>query len=300
MVKLREIKNSRNEKVRELYKKLVEGVREVLARADWREFLDFLARFHRYSPANVALILAQKPNAAWVAGLRTWNGLGRRVRKGEKGIAIFAPNIRKVRAREIDPETGEEREVERERLFGFRVVYVFDVSQTEGRPLPEVPQLRGEVRGDEEAARELFEKLMAASPVPVGWADLGMSTRGIYIPTKRRIFLSNRLRRASWGLKLRVLLHELAHALTFALGLVPDGLKYTAGGGDGYARCEAIAEGAAYIAARLMGVDTYGMSTEYIAGYVQEVEKLLEWGEAAQAVARKLVGLAEAAGKQAA
>jgi len=100
LMRLRELRNSKNEKVRELYNTLVEGVREILGRADWRAFLDFLARFHKYSPANVIMILAQKPDATLVAGIKTWNGLGRRVRKGEKGIAIFAPTIRKVKVRE--------------------------------------------------------------------------------------------------------------------------------------------------------------------------------------------------------
>jgi antirestriction protein ArdC len=289
-MRLRELRNSKNEKVRELYHTLVEGVREVLARADWRVFLDFLARFRRYSPANVALILAQCPGATWVAGLKTWNSLGRRVKRGEKGIAIFAPTLRKVRMRETDPETGEVREREEERLVGFHVTHVFDVSQTEGKPLPEAPRLRGEVRGDEEAARELFARLLAASPVPVEWAALDVDTRGLYVPAARRIYLARALERASWALKVRVLLHELAHALAFAMKV--DGLGYRTVGGEGYARGEAIAEGAAYIAARLLGVDTLGMSTEYITGYVRQVEKLLEWAEAVHKVAEALVALA--------
>ncbi len=291
-MKLRELRNSKNEKVRELYSKLVEGVKEVLARADWREFLDFLARFRKYSPANTALILLQKPDATRVAGLKTWNSLGRRVKRGEKGIAIFAPTLRKVRVRETDPETGEEREHEEERLVGFHVTHMFDVSQTEGKPLPEAPRLRGEVRGDEEAARELFGRLLAASPVPVEWATLDVDTRGLYVPAARRIYLARALERASWTLKVRVLLHELAHALAFAMKL--DGLEYRTVGGEGYARGEAIAEGAAYIAARLLGVDTFGMSTEYIAAYVRQTEKLFDWAEAVQKVAEALVSLAEA------
>ncbi|MBC7105181.1 MAG: hypothetical protein H5T97_04520, partial [Firmicutes bacterium] len=166
-MRLREIRNSKNEKVRELYNTLVEGVREVLARADWRAFLDFLTRFRKYSPANAALILIQKPDATWVAGIKTWNSLGRRVKRGEKGIAIFAPTLRKVRVRETDPETGDVREREEERLVGFHVTHVFDVSQTEGKPLPEPPRLRGTVECGGADAEALFGRLLAASPVPV-------------------------------------------------------------------------------------------------------------------------------------
>lgn len=303
-MKLRDLRNSRNEKVRELYNRLIEGVREVLGRADWREFLDFLARFHRYSPANVMMILTQKPDATLVAGLKTWNSLGRKVKKGEKGIAIFAPTLRKVRVQveEADPETGEVRLVEREeeRLVGFHVTHVFDVSQTEGKPLPEAPRMRGEVKGDEDRARELYQKLIATSPVPVrDGCVLEIGVLGEYNPFSREIRLSRKLEGMSWPTRVRTLLHELAHALAFRMGI--DRMEYRTVGGDGYARGEAIAEGAAYIAAKLLGFDTEGMSCEYIAGYVRQAEKLFEWAEAVQAVARALVEMAEmAVGREAA
>ena len=295
-MKLEKLAKAKDQRVRELYDRLVEGVRAVLDRADWKAYLDMLARFHNYSPANVALILAQYPHATRVAGIKTWNSLGRRVRPGERGIKIFAPTIRKVtvRVEEVDPETGETRVVEREeeRLVGFHVTHVWDVSQTEGRPLPE-PEFRHWVcEGSEKKARELYYRLLAASPVPVReGCILRPGVLGVYNSNLQEIHLSCKLGDMPWPNGVRTLLHELAHALAHRLGV--DSIKHILFTPDGYARGEAIAEGAAYVAARLMGLDTFGMSTEYIAWYVRDAERLLVWAEAVQRVANALVELVE-------
>src|SRR5215207_8039177 len=100
----------------------------------FRAYLSAQARFHQYSFGNVLLILAQKPDATRVAGYRTWQSLDRHVKKGEKAIRIISPAYYK--RREVDEQTGED--VERQVTF-FRSAAVFDYSQTEGKPLPEVP-----------------------------------------------------------------------------------------------------------------------------------------------------------------
>src|SRR5205085_3732183 len=93
----------------------------------WQAWMETAARFHKYSFSNLMLIASQRPDATQVAGFQTWKSLGRQVRKGEKGIAIFAP----ISVRKVDDESGEESR----RLF-FRIVHVFDVSQTDGEDLP--------------------------------------------------------------------------------------------------------------------------------------------------------------------
>jgi len=95
-------------------------------------YLDMCARFHKYSPQNVWLIIMSKPNAFRVAGFHRWRSMGRYVKKGEKGIAILAPLMFRV-----DPDDPDNKNTE---LGGFKVVYVFDVSQTDGEPLPEPPE----------------------------------------------------------------------------------------------------------------------------------------------------------------
>jgi antirestriction protein ArdC len=123
---------------------LTNAVEGLVQSEAWRRMLDVASRFPRYSPNNVLLICVQRPDATAVAGLRTWNSLGRRVRKGEKGIAILAPCTYRQ-----DPGPGNEPAHEpatpldgtpdRPRVLrGFRVAHVFDITQTEGAPLPDV------------------------------------------------------------------------------------------------------------------------------------------------------------------
>jgi len=94
-------------------------------------YLKAIARFHRYSLHNVLLITLQKPNASHVAGFRTWNQLGRFVKKGEKGILILAPMLRRK------PDTADDSSTDPSIIMGFRTAYVFDISQTDGRDLPQ-------------------------------------------------------------------------------------------------------------------------------------------------------------------
>jgi antirestriction protein ArdC len=106
-------------------------------------FLDAMAHFHSYSFGNVLLIARQKPDATRVAGMFTWNQLGRRVKRGEKGIAILAPMIGKRRKKQ-NTDTGTEEEANKSALLGFRRVYVWDQAQTEGAPLPSIGEVTGE------------------------------------------------------------------------------------------------------------------------------------------------------------
>ena len=111
-------------------------------------YLNAMARFHNYSFGNVLLIARQKPDATHVAGIRTWNSLGRFVKRGEKGIAILAPVVGKDRKKHRQTKAAEsENEAKEVALLGFRRVYVWDESSTEGAPLPEFGKITGEVGG---------------------------------------------------------------------------------------------------------------------------------------------------------
>ena len=128
------------DKVRELHDQLLAGVEALVDSDRWRQFLAVTARFHRYSLNNVLLILLQAPHATRVAGYRRWQSLGRQVRKGERGIAIFAPCV--YRARPLDDDEAEASPGLAKVLRGFRLAYVWDISQTDGDPLPDVaPEL---------------------------------------------------------------------------------------------------------------------------------------------------------------
>lgn len=160
------------------------------------EVLEGVGRFHQYSFRNVLLILQQRPEATLVAGLKRWNELGRQVRKGEKAIAILAPTLKRVELE--DGATGEVR-VE-QRLVGFHTTYVFDVSQTEGKPVQfgkDVPQGAG-----------LYARLKAACPMEVREEALPAGRMGS--TDGKRIVLSSFL---SPTTRAETLLHEWAHTL---------------------------------------------------------------------------------------
>ncbi len=132
-MKSKEVKQLMDEAIEELTAALNAGHTEELTR-----YLAAIGRFHRYSLHNVMLITLQKPTATHVAGFHTWNKLGRHVRKGEKGIFILAPLVRKKEVVETDTESADRV------LLGFRGCAVFDYSQTEGQELPGI----GSVEGD--------------------------------------------------------------------------------------------------------------------------------------------------------
>jgi hypothetical protein len=115
-------------------------------------YLAAMARFHRYSFGNVLMIAAQRPDAIRVAGYRTWQRLGRQVKEGEKGILIFAPMLLKNRV--SDSPSQPSNVDEPEKLLRFRVVHVFDVSQTEGEPLPEHARVNGDPAGFTDRLKE--------------------------------------------------------------------------------------------------------------------------------------------------
>lgn len=146
-------------------------------------------------------------------------------------------------------------------------------------------------------ARWLWDRLLAVSPFPVAWGVTVPGAKGEFDPRTREIRLDPTLEE---GLRTKVLLHEAAHGLAYRLGL--DGAQFylTLGRKVAYTRGEAIAEGAAHIAATHFGMDTGDYSFEYVADWVRDAEKLLEWGEAVQRVARALVELVESAGEKAA
>jgi antirestriction protein ArdC len=213
-----------------------------------KEYLSVMGRFHRYSFGNVLLIAAQRPDATHVAGFRRWAELGRHVLKNEKGIGIMAPVVRK--ARDKSESVGQDVEPEAQVVRGFRVVYVFDVSQTDGTPLPEPGTVRGE-------PGPWLERLTAhvvgrgielvKSPMPAG--QYGVSTGG-------RIELAQGMNAAQ---EFAVLVHELAHEL----------LHHDAKEERPASRTvrETEAEAVAFVVASSAGLEVGSSSSDYIQLY---------------------------------
>lgn len=235
-----------------LLKRLEEGVRETMSSAGWRRFLSTQAKFHRYSPGNVLLILDQRPNATRVAGYQTWHDMGRFVRKGEHGIAILAPMIIRVSK---DRDGEDERPVTR-----FRVSHVFDITQTEGQPLPEPPILT--LTGDSPEARRLLGRLtqLAVSEgvhIQHQDPDRMHGAKGFYLRTDHTIVLAKDL---AADQQAKTLIHELAHHF-LGHGQGDDNPRHVE---------EAEAESTAFVVCSHFGIDTSEYSFGYLADWTKD------------------------------
>jgi len=202
-MKSEEIKNKTNEAVSYLVAALESGQSDVLT-----QYLNAMARFHNYSFGNIMLIALQKPHATNVAGIRTWNSLGRFVKKGEKGIMILAPMVgRKMqRTEEIATQfesqnAADDRETEPQ-LYGFRAVYVFDVTQTEGKDLPVLTEVQGDVSG----YRERLVKFVESQKVALNYSERIAPAKGLSYGG--RITLLSGMQPAE---EFSTLAHEIAH-----------------------------------------------------------------------------------------
>src|ERR671932_1023453 len=239
----------RDERMSTLMQQLEAGVEAIQTSEDFQRYLRTAARFHTYSPTNVVLILAQKPDATRVAGYRAWQQLGRQVKKGEKAIYIFAPRPYRVTT---EDEQGEEQT--REGLT-FRSVPVFDFSQTEGDPIPtmEAPVLTGDRGQDTYDALVAFatrQGLTVTNHDPKTDGDDSQSTyNGYYSPSRQLIFV----KQAAPAQMVKTLCHELAHHLAPELQAASR------------AECETVAEATAFVVAAHAGIDTGSYSFPYIA-----------------------------------
>lgn len=218
-----------------------------------QNYLAAMARFHRYSVSNVFLILLQNPDATHVAGYHTWRSLGRHVKEGEKGIAIIAP-MRFANKDEADGQTPKDQEAR----IRFRTAYVFDVSQTDGEPLPDI----GQAHGDPGSFSERLRGLVKQMSIELEFADdlggaLGVSKGG-------KIAIKNDLSPAQ---EFSVLVHELAHEILHHKKSVERPSKTLR---------ETQAEAVAYIVAQGIGLDTGDASTNYIQLYQGDAKTLMD------------------------
>jgi antirestriction protein ArdC len=243
-----EIAERTTKAIEELSEALAAGKSETLT-----EYLAAIGRFHKYSLHNVMLIVLQKPAATHVAGFHTWHKLGRHVRKGEKGITIFAPLLLRKRA----PENGTEQTAE-EMLLGYRTCAVFDVSQTEGKPLPSIARVQGD-------PRHYGEKLAAFAlslGIRLEYSAAILPARGI--SEGGRITLLPDLDSAEHA---AVLAHELAHEF---LHHQPRRAATTK------AVQETEAEAVAYVVCQAIGLEAGTAAADYIQLHRGDAKLLLE------------------------
>lgn len=198
------------EKIQKLTEDLEVGIKGILEDEEYKRYLRFCSSFHSYSFGNAMLIMLQRPDATFVAGYKTWqNKHKRQVRKGEKGIAILAPAPFKMTTREKKKDENgkeiyEDREVEAVR---FRVAHVFDISQTDGEPVPTLQSKMSQAAV--ENYEMLFDSLKIVSPFPITFEKTKAGVQGYCSPSEKKIVIKPGMSQAE---NIKVALHEITHA----------------------------------------------------------------------------------------
>lgn len=237
----------------DIMQKLEDGVTAVFQSDNYKKYLDTMSRFHNYSFGNCVLIAMQKPDASYVAGFKAWHTkFNRKVKKGEKGIQILAPCVKR-RMVEVTLADGSTEEQERVQTF-FRATYVWDVSQTDGEDLPCL------VNGLQESVdgyADLIERLIKVAKVPVTFEDIPGSANGFFKPDEKRIAVQCGMAQAQ---TVKTLLHEIAHSI---LHNKEDGSQK----GVDRRTAEVQAESVAYAVSNSLGIDTSEYSFGYVAGW---------------------------------
>ena len=211
-------KPTNRERLQQITAGIEQGIKELFESEKYMRYLSMMSRFHRYSVNNTMLIYMQKPDATLVAGYNKWkNQFERHVKKGEHGITIIAPTPfkKKIEEQKLDPDTKapildaegkavmEEREVE---IPMFRPVKVFDVSQTDGKPLPE---LASSLSGNVQNYEAFMEALRRSAPVPLSVEPMAANMDGYFSPDQQRIAIRAGMSEVQ---TVSAAVHEIAHS----------------------------------------------------------------------------------------
>lgn len=268
-------KRSNKDRMKEITEQLERGIREVFESGQYAEYLSVMSRFHTYSARNQVLIHMQKPDATLLAGFNKWkNQFSRHVKRGERGITIIAPTPfkKKIEEMKLDPDTKaplldkdgnaiiEEREIE---IPMFKPVSVFDVSQTEGKPLP---QLAASLYGDVQQYEAFMEALRRTSPVPMELLQIAASMDGYFDPNRQNIVLRTGMSEVQ---TVSAAVHEIAHATLH-------NYEKAAAEGGGQVKPkdrrteEVEAESISFVVCQYFGIQTSANSFGYIATWSKD------------------------------
>lgn len=268
-------------KIQEALLQIEEGLEHINNNQEWLNFLSFQSKFYNYSFGNTMLIYLQNPHASFVKGYKSWNALGRYVKKGEKGIAILSPCIKKVdKSNEEQEEAPNSSEETVRKLCGFRISYVYDIQSTEGSE-DMLPTLVKGLKGDTSEMSTLFMTLKTQVEKKYPIIDTkGTSEKGSYNLATNIISIRSDLDTLQ---RFKTLIHEYAHALDFSIRPRLDDEPKN--------QREIVAESVAYIVCNNLGLDTKDYSFPYIKTWLNEKEELKSLATIIQKISYEILNI---------
>ena len=244
---------------------LKEGIQNYLKSDVFKNYLNFISKFHKYSQKNIRLILAQNPQAENVASFNKWKELGSPVKKGSKALYVYAPNPYIKKGKDNKPLLDENGEIIKE--MTFKLVPVFDVSQTQNPELLPQPiyNLEENLESPERFVK-VFQSIEAISPVPIVIKETGRGINGYYSQDDKQIVINKNM---GQEMTLKTLIHEVTHAMLHSNSLAIFGDKT-------YSKQEFEAEAVAYIVSSHLKIDTSSYSFAYLSSWTNLGKDLKE------------------------
>lgn len=266
-----ESRDKRADELHQITDKLEKGVKDVFQSDKYKQFLNVMAKFPRYSVNNTMLIMMQRPDAQLCQSFTGWKQMGRYVKKGEKGISILAPAPYKIereqtklddKGRPVFDADGEPvKEKVEVTIRAFKVVKTFDLAQTDGKELPMIGP--NELVGSIDGYPKLLQALQEVSPVPVSFELIDGGAKGYYNLENKSIVIQNGMSEVQ---TIKTLLHEMAHQKLHDKDTVPEAKDITRNGK------EVEAESVAYVVCQHYGINTSDYSFSYVAGWLEGKE----------------------------
>lgn len=265
MVQVNMSKNQ--EKIEIALKRIDNALESINSDEDWIKYLYFQSKFYHYSFRNTILIMVQNPNATFVKGYKAWNMLGSYVKKGSKGLAILAPCIRHMDVFKMPDDLAEYHDAEGEIiknkvLSGFRVSYVYDLSDTDGSNEC-LPILVTGLVGNGEQEKQIYESILKLISKEYQIIEVvNTASKGSYNLETKVISIRTDL---EYLHKIKSILHEYAHAIDFEMNS-EDSISRN--------RRELIAESVAFVVSHRLGLDTSRYSMSYIKSWLRDKQEL--------------------------
>lgn len=244
--------------LKELQEHLQRGINQYLDSENFKNYLDFVSQFHNYSFNNILLLKAQKSDITMIASFKKWNDLGRKIKKSEQALFVFAP--REVYKKDADGNYIKDNNGEFIKSTYFKLVPVFDISQTSGARLPQPIYRLEENFKDPLEFKRIFESISKVSNVPIRFEEFSEESNlnGYYHHEKKEIVIRKKM---SEQMIVKTLLHELVHSRIHSLD-------------ENRSQKEFEAESVAYIVANHFGIDTSNYTFGYLSSWTDEGRKI--------------------------